>query len=63
MREAIKWYTRAGEAGNADALIKLVVAYANSDGVAVNKSVTIKWFRRAAEAGSADAQAKLDRML
>jgi len=54
--EAVKWYKRAADAGDANAQNNLGVCYAKGAGVAVNKAEAVKWWKRAAAAGHAEAQ-------
>lgn len=57
--EAVKWYRKAAEQGNADAQNSLGVCYYNGNGVVQDYSEAVKWFRKAAEQGNAAAQSKL----
>lgn len=52
-RAAIKWYTRAANAGNAAGQYNLGAAYYHGMGVDVNRDEGIKWITRLAEAGHA----------
>jgi len=61
--QAVSWYRRAAEAGNAAAQFNLGVCYANGDGVAKDAEQAVSWYRRAAEAGHADAQFNLGLLL
>ncbi len=54
--DAVKWYRRAAEQGNALAQFNLGVMYANGQGVAQDYAEAVKWYRRAAEQDYADAQ-------
>ena len=58
-REAVKWYTRAAEAGHVSAQYNLGACYADGDGVARDLAAARKWFARASAAGDADATAML----
>lgn len=57
--EAVKWYRKAAEQGNARAQLDLGFAYENGLGVERNYVEAVRWFRKAAEQGYAPAQ---DRM-
>lgn len=57
--EAVKWFRKAAEQGNANAQYNLGVCYENGDGVPQNYSEAVKWYKRAAEQGDANAQYKL----
>jgi TPR repeat protein len=57
--EAVKWYLKAAEQGDAPAQYNLGVCYANGNGVAKNKIEAVKWYRKAAEQGNANAQHNL----
>ena len=49
--EAVQYYRRAAEQGNADAVAALGHAYANGLGVEQNNKTAVKLLTRAAEAG------------
>ena len=57
--EAVRWYTRAAEQGNAGAQFNLGVSYDNGQGVLQNHAEAVKWYRLAADQGDADAQLNL----
>ena len=57
--EAIKWYRKAAEQGDARAQFSLGVMYAEGDGVAKDLEEAIKWWRKAAEQGLEHAQYSL----
>ena len=57
--EAVKWYTKAAEQGDADAQYKLGRCYYEGKGVEEDKEEAVKWYTKAAEQGNADAQYKL----
>ena len=54
-REAVKWYTRAAEAGHTIAQNNVGWCYANGEGVVRDFAAARTWWRRAAAAGDADA--------
>ena len=58
--EAVKWYTKAAEQGNADAQNNLGHCYHNGYGIEQNFIEAIKWFTKAAEQGHTKAQQNLD---
>jgi TPR repeat protein len=55
-REAVKWYRKAAEQGNAPAQYSLGVMYEDGRGVTKDESEAVKWYRKAAEQGDADAK-------
>ena len=57
--EAVKWYRKAAEQGDADAQFNLGVMYAKGEGVPQNHAEALKWFRLAADQGNARAQYNL----
>ena len=59
-REAVKWYTRAAEAGYMDAQFNLGLCYYKGTGVTYDLREAVKRFTRAADAGIAEAQDILD---
>ena len=58
-REAVAWFRKAAEQGNAGAQYGLGVMYANGDGVPQDDREVVAWFRKAAEQGNANAQHNL----
>ena len=44
--EAVKWYQKAADQGNADAQYNLGFCYANGDGVRQNWAEAVKWYNR-----------------
>jgi TPR repeat protein len=57
--EAIKWYRKAADQGDADAQYNLGNWYANGRGVPENDVEAVKWYRKAADQGHAKAQSNL----
>lgn len=57
--QAVTWYEKAAEQGNANAAFNLGVAYSNGAGVQQNIQEAARWFRRAAAAGVINAQFNL----
>ncbi len=60
--EAVKWYRKAAEQGDADALCNLGLMHYHGRGVPQDFAETMKWYRLAAEQGFAEAQYKLGGM-
>ena len=60
--EAVKWYRRSAEQGNARAQHNLGGMYFNGRGVPQDHAEAVKWRRRAAEQGFAEAQMGLGAM-
>jgi TPR repeat protein/DNA-directed RNA polymerase subunit RPC12/RpoP len=61
--EAVKWYHKAAEQGNAEAQFNLGVCYAKGEGVDQDSYEAVKWYRMAAEQGDKRAQLNLATML
>jgi TPR repeat protein len=57
--EAVKWYRKAAEQGDAEAQFHLGFCYYKGDGVAKDAPEAVKWFSKAAEQGLAEAQNSL----
>jgi TPR repeat protein len=62
LTEAVGWFKRAAQQGNADAQFNLGIAYDDGVGVPKDSAEAAKWVRKAAEQGNADAQDELGRM-
>ena len=60
--EAVKWFRKAAEQGDARAQFHLGFAYSNGQGVTKDDAEAIKWFRKAAEQGDAEAQEALRKL-
>ncbi len=56
---AVKWYRRAAEQGDAEAQRALGVIYYEGKGVTQSFTEAVKWYRSAAELGDAEAQVNL----
>ena len=54
--QARKWFQKAADAGDADAMYNLGVLYQNGQGVARDSARARYWIRKAADAGNADAR-------
>jgi len=57
--EAMRWYRKAVEQGNAKAQTNLGIIYENGHGIPQNYAEAMRWYRKAAEQGHAQAQHKL----
>ena len=60
--EALRWFRKAAEQGNADAPNNLGAMYYNGYGVRQDYAEAVKWYRQAADQGNADAQNNLGAM-
>ena len=57
--EAVKWYRKAAEQGDADAQCSLGMSYENGQGVEQSYPEAVKWYRKSAEQGLVEAQFRL----
>jgi uncharacterized protein len=57
--QAVAWYRKAADQGDADAQNNLGLMYANGRGVAKDDAQAVAWYRKAADQGDADAQYNL----
>ena len=57
--EAVKWYRKTAEQGNASAQFSLGYCYKNGQGVTQDYAEAVKWYMKAAEQGYARAQCNL----
>ncbi|MGB7631437.1 MAG: tetratricopeptide repeat protein [Candidatus Deferrimicrobium sp.] len=57
--KALKWYRKAAEQGNAEAQFNLGLMYDERLGVPQDYAEAVKWYRKAAEQGFAEAQTNL----
>ena len=57
--EAMKWYRKAADQGNAEAQFNLGVMYDQGEGVPKNYTEAMQWYRKAADQGDANAQYNL----
>ena len=62
LEEAIKWWRKAADQGDANAQFNLGWAYSNGEGVAKDSEEAAEWFRKAAEQGHAGAQRALKKL-
>ena len=53
---AVQWYTRAAEAGDAEAQCFLGMCYYSGAGIPKDMALAMHWYTRAAEAGLAEAK-------
>ncbi len=60
--EAVRWYRKSAEQGNADAQLELGVKYEYGPGVSQDYSEAVRWTRKSAEQGHALAQFNLGYM-
>ena len=60
--EALRWYTKAAEQGDADAQYHLGDRYYLGEGVKKDYAEALRWWKKAAEQGHARAQVWLDRV-
>ena len=58
-QEAVKWYCKAAEQGDAMAQNGLGTMYGNGRGVPQSDQEAVKWYRKAAEQGDAKGQGNL----
>ena len=58
--EALKWYRRAADQGDADAQFNLGLMYYNGEGVPKNDAEAYFWWNLAAAQGNADAKTNRD---
>lgn len=61
--EAVKWYRKAADQGNADAQYYLGMMYELGSGVAIDLPEALKWYRQAAQLGNRDAESAASRIL
>ena len=57
--QAVSWYSKAAEGGNASAMTNLGGMYANGQGVNKDYAQAVIWYRKAAEAGYARGMTSL----
>jgi TPR repeat protein len=54
--EAVKWWRKAADQGNADAQRAMGRCYAKGFGVETDNIVALKWYRKAAQQGDREAR-------
>ena len=57
--EAVKWFRKAADQGNALAQFNLGFCYSKGDGVTKDSVQTVEWYRKAAEQGDTKSQNNL----
>ena len=57
--EAVRWYRKAAEQGDADAQANLGYCYLHGKGVSKDEAEAVRWYRKAAEQGLEKAKVKL----
>ncbi len=60
--EAVKWYRRAAEQGDAKAQHNLGLLNLAGKGVPLDQAKSLEWFRKAAKSGYGPAQGQVDSM-
>ena len=58
-KQAVSWFQKSAEQGDADAQYILGYMYAEGRGVPQDDKQAVSWFQKAAEQGDADAQNNL----
>ena len=58
-KDAVKWYRKAADQGNAHGQCQLGHCYRDGEGVAQDYEEAVKWWRKAADQGHADGQYNL----
>ena len=61
-QEALRWYRKSAEAGNANAMTNLGVMYKDGLGVAQDDQEALRWYRKAASLGSDAAKKRLNEL-
>ncbi|MBQ6305088.1 MAG: sel1 repeat family protein [Bacteroidales bacterium] len=59
-REAVKWFKKAAEQGNVEAMYCLGECYRDGSGVDEDQKKAVEWFAKAAERGHEEAKAELE---
>ena len=59
-REAVKWFARAAEQGNVEAMYLLGECYRDGSGLEEDQKKAAEWFAKAAERGHEEATAELE---
>ena len=57
--QAVSWYRKAAQQGDAKAQSNLGVMYAKGEGVPEDDTQAVSWYRKAAQQGQAEAQHNL----
>ncbi|HPY32028.1 MAG TPA: tetratricopeptide repeat protein, partial [Verrucomicrobiota bacterium] len=56
LAEAVKWFRKAADQGDALGQFELGLCYRDGEGVARDRAEAVKWFRKAADQGHKQAQ-------
>ena len=59
-REAVKWFAKAAEQGNVEAMYCLGECYRDGSGVDEDQKKAVEWFTKAAKQGHEEAKAELE---
>lgn len=59
-REAVKWFAKAAELGNVEAMYYLGECYRDGSGVDEDQKKAVEWFTKAAKQGHEEAKAELE---
>ena len=59
-REAVRWFAKAAEQGNVEAMYLLGECYRDGSGVDEDQKKAVEWFTKAAERGHEEAAAELE---
>ena len=57
--KAAEWYTKAAEAGDADAMVEVAVCHGDGYGVAKDEAKAFEWYTKAAEKGDINGMHRL----
>jgi TPR repeat protein len=58
-KQAVTWFTKAAEQGNADAQDLVGFSYYEGNGVEQDYTQATKWYTKSAQQGNANAQCRL----
>jgi TPR repeat protein len=56
---AMRWFRKAADLGNADAMMGISWIYGNGRGVAQDDAEALRWYKKSAELGNADAMERI----
>lgn len=59
MEDAVKWYWKAANQGDAESQLQLGICYALGKGVPESSETAVEWFEKAAKQGNVEAQYRL----
>ena len=60
LEEAVKWFAKAAERGNVEAMYYLGECYRDGSGVDEDQKKAVEWFTKAAKQGHEEAKAELE---